>query len=526
MSAIITNQFRIQKARDFVAEVESATNSYYTYIGLPNPTDINTNWESGPPAPKDCFDEENKYWDTILSLKKINSDDVQLAVRRYLWQSGTVYDMYRHDINRDNLSKPSDVTSLYSAPYYVLNSNYRVYVCLKNGVDPENPSGRPSLDEPDFTDLDPRAAGGSGDGYIWKYLYTLKPSEIIKFESINFIPVPKDWFTNTNFDAIRNHATTGGQLKVVTIVNRGEQVGVKNRIYTNIPISGDGSGALCTIVTNNDAKVESITVTNGGSGYTYGVVDLRKTGTFPTATIDPVFKVIIPPSIGHGYDVYRELGAKNVLLYSRIENDVENPDFTIGNKIARVGVVQNPQAYASNDNLELDKASGVGALLLKGPSGNEDLYQNTDFTPNQEITQTVGVGTTAVAKVVSYDKTTGVLKYWQDRTLAGFTTDGQITTPEYGYSINAFSKDVSDLNLTIFGGTNNLIIDKNFGTAGNPGISTVINNRTYYLGQSFVGGLAAPEVKQYSGEIIHVDNRTSITRSVNQKEDIKIILQF
>ena len=55
------------------------------------------------------------------------------------------------------------------------------------------------------------------------------------------------------------------------------------------------------------------------------------------------------------------------------------------------------------------------------------------------------------------------------------------------------------------------------------GISTVINNRTYYLGQSFTSGLADPEVKKHSGNIIYVDNRPSITRSVNQKEDIKVI---
>ena len=67
----------------------------------------------------------------------------------------------------------------------------------------------------------------------------------------------------------------------------------------------------------------------------------------------------------------------------------------------------------------------------------------------------------------------------------------------------------------------NLQIDSNFS-----GISTVINNRTYYLGQTFSGGVASPEVRKYSGNIIYVDNRPSITRSSNQKEDIKIILQF
>jgi hypothetical protein len=46
------------------------------------------------------------------------------------------------------------------------------------------------------------------------------------------------------------------------------------------------------------------------------------------------------------------------------------------------------------------------------------------------------------------------------------------------------------------------------------------------LGQEFTNGIGNPEVKKYSGNIIYVDNRPSITRSSTQKEDIKIILQF
>ena len=49
-------------------------------------------------------------------------------------------------------------------------------------------TGRPSLDEPLFTDLEPRSAGASGDGYIWKYLFTIDPNSIIKFDSTSFIP--------------------------------------------------------------------------------------------------------------------------------------------------------------------------------------------------------------------------------------------------------------------------------------------------------------------------------------------------
>ena len=85
---------------------------------------------------------------------------------------------------------------------------------------------------------------------------------------------------------------------------------------------------------------------------------------FPTPNEYPVLDVIIPPKGGHGADIYRELGATNVLLYSRVENDDENPDFITGNQIARIGVVENPKAFGSNQILTLDKASGVYAIQI------------------------------------------------------------------------------------------------------------------------------------------------------------------
>ena len=108
--------------------------------------------------------------------------------------------------------------------------------------------------------------------------------------------------------------------------------------------------------------------------------------------------------------------------------------------------------------------------------------------------------------------------------MAGFNTVGAaITNPTYGYDQVEFtSSPATGGNLTIVPSTgSNLSINTSF-----TGVSTVINSRTYYLGQSFTNGLADPEVKKYSGNIIYVDNRPSITRSSSQKEDIKVILQF
>ena len=68
MAAIITDQIRILNAKNFVSGVTTSTNAYYSFIGLTNATDFSSTWDQNPPSPKDNFDEENKYWDSICLL--------------------------------------------------------------------------------------------------------------------------------------------------------------------------------------------------------------------------------------------------------------------------------------------------------------------------------------------------------------------------------------------------------------------------------------------------------------------------
>ena len=238
MAAIITDQVRILNAKNFVAGIANASNSYYSFIGLPNPTDYSSTWNDSPPSPKDNFDQENDYWDSMIALKKISSSDVRQVVPKKVWTSGTTYDMYRHDYSRNNIAPISGSTNLYTSNFYVINSDFRVYICLQNGMNPENTSGRPSLDEPTFVDLEPRSAGTSGDGYIWKYLYTIKPSDYTKFDSTEFTPVPVDWSTSNDDALVRDNAVDGS-IKIVNIKNRGAGLGTANVTYTRVPIQGD-----------------------------------------------------------------------------------------------------------------------------------------------------------------------------------------------------------------------------------------------------------------------------------------------
>ena len=520
MAAIITDQLRILNAKNFIAGVQTSTNSYYTFIGLPNPADNQSDWDSSPPTPNDSLNSFNEDWDTMLAVKKIGTNDVSQVVNKYTWSSGVTYDMWRNDITIDNQSQPSGVADIYSAKYYVMNSDYRVYICLYNNAKPENNHrGGPSLDEPTFTDLEPRAAGTSGDGYIWKYLYTIKPSQAIKFDSTNYIPVPSEWSTNTTDAAVRQNAATSGQIKIVTIRNRGAGLGTA-RSYANVPISGDGAGAKATVVINADSKIDSVTISNGGSGYSFGTLDLENSpDSIPTGSTIPECNVIIPPPGGHGSDIYRELGAYNVLTYARFENDTENPDFITGNQFARVGLIENPKLFNSDSIFTDDKGSVSYAIKLTGVG-----YSEATFTADSFVTQTVGLGSTAVGRVVAYEQLTGVLKLWQDRSTAGFTTVGAaVTNPTYGFDLNRFTAGITtggSYNIVPTTG-NTLAIETSFTDN-----KTVINNRDYYLGQDFTLGIAQPEVQKYSGNIIHVDNRPSVTRSSSQKEDVKIILQF
>ena len=75
MAAIITDQIRILNAKNFLAGVSTGTNAYYSFIGLPNPSNIQSDWDTNPPSPKDNFSEEDDYWDTMIALKKFGHQE-------------------------------------------------------------------------------------------------------------------------------------------------------------------------------------------------------------------------------------------------------------------------------------------------------------------------------------------------------------------------------------------------------------------------------------------------------------------
>ena len=173
MSAIVTDQFRILNANNFVESVENTNNSYYVFVGLTNPRSDTVvgygrseNWNSNTPAPVDSFSYRAHSGDTMM-FGKVSSANIRRIIRRVDWISGNRYEIYRDDYSAKS-SPLTKANRLYDANYYVLNSDFKVYVCIDNGSSGTNPLGNVSQDEPTFTDLEPSKAGNSGDGYVWK----------------------------------------------------------------------------------------------------------------------------------------------------------------------------------------------------------------------------------------------------------------------------------------------------------------------------------------------------------------------
>ena len=520
MSALVTDQFRILNASNFVESFFDDKNSYYVTVGLPNPAITGfgrtTTWNTSPPAPIDNFQYTSHSGDVMMFGKKVSSSNVKRLIRRIDYVQGDRYEMYRHDYSILNPAPLTNASRLYDAKYYVMNEDYRVYVCIENGSSGENPKGVPSQDQPTFTDLEPTKAGNSGDGYIWKYLFSVSPSDIIKFDSTEYITVPNNWESSTDAEilSLREAADSSvneNQIKTVYIEDSGSNYA--NGLGQEMDIIGDGTGAKVRVDVVG-GKITNTVVTTGGKGYTYAMVDLGKINSSAavagtTAHLIP----IIPPSKGHGYDVYKELGTDKVLVYARFDGN--DKDFPTDTTFAQVTILKNPTAVGTSNTFTENNFNNLNALKFSSVATG---------TPKvgEKIVQTIAGGK-ALGYVASYDEETKVLKYFQDRSL--FLNQTTINTKDYaGISTDGRKFDFESSSEPITGESSSFSATIDTGFAGfttNPTGTKLIN-----LGVNFTGGIAVSEINKGSGDIIFLDNRASIARNTRQKEDLKIVLEF
>lgn len=522
MAALITDDFRLFNADNFIESVTNSDNAYYIFIGLPNPTGVpgagnpgfgrTTTWNDDPPAPIDNFAYIRHVYDTMMYGRRITPANVRRIIRKIDWERGQRYDQYRDDYSVFNVAPNTGSARLYDSNYYVVNSDFRVYICLSNGGSGENPFGNASEDEPTFVDTEPSAAGSSGDGYIWKYLFTISPADVIKFDSTDFITVPNDWLTSDDpqIASIResgNSEVNDSQIKQVFIDRRG--TGYSGGPGQDLPIIGDGEGAR-VIIDVGQGRINRAVVSRGGKGYTWAQVDLGtiNSNAGPYAKLD----VIIPPSLGHGYDLYQELGTDRVLLYARFDDSSQ--DFPIDTEFAQIGLIKNPLVNGSPQVFQANSFTATDSLKIN--AGFSGAIEPGDVI----VQQNNNVLTKAYA--VSFNEETTVLKYIQDRSLYLNPQTGD-STDYVGISTEGFKApfEPNGGDIVKQGGGFVGTIDTTF-----TGSTVTIGDRVIELGVEFTNGFAESEINKPSGEILYLDNRPVVPRNPRQKEDVKVILEF
>ena len=355
--------------------------------------------------------------------------------------------------------------------FYVFTDENHVYICLQPG---RNAAGAivTSTVKPTGTSGN---AFKTSDGYVWKFLYSIGALTASKFLSANFIPVT--FVAETDSDSPASiveqkgiqDAAIGGEIVGYTVVSGGSG-------YTSTPnatIIGNGSSAKATVTISGGAVSKVDVHDSGGvqvfgSGYSYANVTL--TGGGGTGAI---VRPIIGPSSGFGSDPRDDLRARAIMFNSKPDGE-EAGDFIIGNDFRQVALIKNPKTYADSDFVA---TTGNGLRRL-----NLQTIANA-FSADKTILGTTSQAKAYIDKVDSdniyyhQNETTGFIQFQEGESIS--ETDGS------GSGVLAAVGDDAD-------------------------------------SDAYTNG----EFNPLTGDILYIDNRAAVTRSADQTEDIKIVIQI
>ena len=443
MPSIFTENLRVYNAEQFKQSISDVgpTNIYLTF-GRTRPWDN----ESVPPQANSSVEAFNDVWRNMIGAKLVTGNDVRHAIPRHNWTSGTTYAMYDNDEQVGYLFDESTA-------FFVVTSDWNVYKCLMNNY------GAPSTVMPTQTILNSPVK--EADGYIWKYMYTVAAEERLRFTTSAYIPVRTLVNNNNSMQWRVQQAARAGTIDVVEVTSGGS--GYMNANTIMVTITGDGLGAQAFASINTVSNtVNTITITNPGSNYTYGFIDIVDSGTGVNAVAHPC----IPPPGGHGSDPMRELGGSYIIINPRIIR-TEDGQLPVTNEFRQIAILQDPK----------ERVAGNVANAL--------VYTQT--------TQMI--------------LSTGSVDYYHDETV---------------YQGSSLAEALFTGIVCAWDAPNNFIQLTN--TTGTPAADVLIGANS--AAARFVESITEKELRDYSGYLLYTDNISPITRANDQTEDFKIVLKF
>ena len=491
MAAIITEKFRTHNAKQFIEDFSESGQSNYIFIGRSHAwTD-----DTSPPAPANSQSEEIGAYEDMIALKKVSSTDISHGLVRYDWTSGTKYDEYRDNYSASNTTNVTGVSNFFDGRGYVITDEFKVYKCLKTGM--SGGSTVASTVKP--TSVDTANPQVTGDGYMWKFMYSVVASDVIKFVTNDFIPVKSIGAksavagsgTNGGFGStatddgsaqwdVENAAVDGAIYHyVVTAAGSGYSNGSSGSFTVDVAVEGDGSGAVATLTfaSGSLSSVAFKDTSSYGSGY--------KRASFPTlnSTVSGIsagsgatIHAVISPINGHGADPIEELGGNYSIVNSRLEFGEGSGDFPTDNDFRRIGLIKNPVQSSDGTISSASSMTATNQLTVADASSIsvDDLL--TDAASES--------ATTAKVRVVS--KTGNVLK-----TLPVVNAGGEYVA--FANSDEVFRNGAGTKTTDVTGS----------------GVST-----------------SHPEMTRFTGQILYVENRGAVSRAADQIEDIKLIIEM
>lgn len=435
MAQIITENFRVFNATQFV-EYVADTNNLYLFIGRPQ------SWDNEPtaPIPVNVPYQDTLYWSDTVALKRIIPNDFKQVVLRKNWSAGVVYSQY------DNAS-----STLYGSNFYVLTQDNNVYKCISNNF------GAASSIKPTGTSINVIT---TSDGYQWKYLYSLSDTDLLKFLTGDFMPV------NLNYDV--TSTAIKGTIDNAVVVNSGNSYSTNSNI--TVSVLGDGSGAIVgSILITSANTIDRIILDAPGSNYTYANLVIQGGGG-----ANATARAIVSPINGHGSDVLTELGARYVMINTRLNYAEGAGDFPVVNDYRRIGIVKNPTSNATSTIATETTLDATITLNVSNVTGT--------FSLDEYIS---GDNTNSNAFIVSANAN---------------VASGNVTI-RYITPIELFSGNIIFSAGETIRGANSLAV----GT---------------------ISEITPAEVKKNTGQILYVENRAKITRASDQAENIHIVIEF
>jgi hypothetical protein len=317
--ATLTINHYINQANSFITDIRNNRNGYYMFASRPQP------WANSSGGNDDyavlstnnsVAQVEQSVYDDMLYGKLLADSDVTNIIPRYNWVINTVYDVY-----------DQTDADLYSKEFYVVTDKYEVYKCINNN------GGANSYVKPTLTSTS--GTFKTGDGYVWKYMYSIDSSSNTKFTTTNYIPV------STN-SAVQGNATPGS-IDVIKITDGGNSYFVYETGYIEGMVNKYTVQLANTASNTDDYYVNSSIYLKSG----FGAGQIREisssNGTSKQIVIDPPFDIYtrldlanVSGTVTTGYYVEQPYDEVNYLYaqgYFNIDSTVSQSDTGASGKV-------------------------------------------------------------------------------------------------------------------------------------------------------------------------------------------------